>query len=134
MLLFERLLRRLGFIRSGETLRFALEEPFDRLLVALAEQEQRPVEEVAAALLMDALSERQQVDDNLAHWQLLSPREQQVAALVCLNCTNPQIAARLNLSPQTVKTHVQHVLAKFGLRTKPQLRQLLSGWDFSAWE
>ena len=49
-------------------------------------------------------------------------------------CTNRQIAARLVLSPETVKTHLRSVLHKFGLRSKAELRQALAGWDFSGWE
>jgi DNA-binding CsgD family transcriptional regulator len=65
---------------------------------------------------------------------LLSPREQQVAALVCLNYSNAQIAARLNISQSTVKTHVSNALRKFGLQRRTDLRLALAEWDFSAFE
>ena len=66
-------------------------------------------------------------------WQQLTPREQQVAALVCLNYTNHQIAARLSISPDTVKLHVHNLLAKFDLHRKADLRVALSDLDFSVW-
>jgi DNA-binding CsgD family transcriptional regulator len=56
-----------------------------------------------------------------------------VAALTCLGYTNRQMAARLSLSPETIKTHVRNVLFKFGLNRKTDLRQALANWDFSAW-
>jgi DNA-binding CsgD family transcriptional regulator len=43
------------------------------------------------------------------------------------------MAARLSLSPETIKTHVRNVLGKFGLKRKSDLRHILAGWDFSAW-
>lgn len=67
-------------------------------------------------------------------WILLSPREQDVTALTCLRFTNPQIAARLGLSKETVKTYLQKVLNKLGLQSKADLRVLFANWDFDEWE
>lgn len=128
------LLRWLGFLPRNEPLRFELDSSYDELLQELAELERRPVHEVATGLLMNALDERKQAELNLARWRALSPREQQVAALICLNYTGRQIAARLRISPETVKTHTRNLLNKFELRTRTELRKLLSDWDFSAWE
>jgi DNA-binding CsgD family transcriptional regulator len=50
-----------------------------------------------------------------------------------LNFTNRQIAARLQITPETVKTHVRNVLHKFDLHSKAELRRSLADWDFSAW-
>lgn len=75
-----------------------------------------------------------QQDDLQQRWLLLSPREQDVTALTCLRFTNPQIAARLGLSKETVKTYLQKVLNKLGLQSKADLRVVFAGWDFSAWE
>jgi DNA-binding CsgD family transcriptional regulator len=130
---FEHLLRWLGFLPGNDSLRFELEQPYDELLHILADVEQRPAEELAADLLMGALAERHHAELNLARWRMLSPREQEVAALICLNYTNKEIAARLRLSPETVKTHVRNLLGKFRLRSRAQLREALSDWDFSAW-
>jgi DNA-binding NarL/FixJ family response regulator len=44
----------------------------------------------------------------------LSPREQQMVELLRERLTNKEIAARLNLSEQTVKNHVHHILRKVG--------------------
>jgi DNA-binding NarL/FixJ family response regulator len=64
---------------------------------------------------------------------VLSPREQEVAALVCLGDTNRQIAARLRLSLETIKTHVRNILRKLNLASKDELRRAFSEWDFSLW-
>lgn len=66
-------------------------------------------------------------------WQKLSPRQQEVAALICLGFTNRQVAARLHLSPETIKTHVRTLLTKFDLPNRRSLRLALAGWDFRDW-
>ena len=76
---------------------------------------------------------RQQTHQHIMRWQMLSPREQQVAVLTCQNFTNRQIAARLMITPETAKSHVRNVLRKFGLKSKAELRRALADWDFSAW-
>ncbi len=51
-------------------------------------------------------------------WESLTPTELKVTALVVAGLSNPQIAARLYLSPRTVGTHVSHILAKLGVRSR----------------
>ena len=67
-------------------------------------------------------------------WQALTEREQQVAALVCLQLSTNQIATRLQIAPETVRSHVHNILTKMGLPNRVALRQLLGDWDFSEWE
>ena len=51
----------------------------------------------------------------------LSPREQEIMALVTSGLMNKQIAAELELSEVTVKVHRGHVMQKMGARTLPDL-------------
>jgi two-component system response regulator NreC len=132
MSLLQRLLRALGYTPSSR-LTFDMDQVLLESLHEIAEQEQRTTQDVATDLLSFALAHRHAADENLLRWRSLSPREQQVAALACLNYTNRQIAARLVISPETVKTHVRNVLRKFGLHSKAELRQALVDWDFSVW-
>lgn len=102
-------------------------------LAQIAASSESSRQEIAQDLLKTALVDRQVAEKNLARWRALTPRQQQVAALACLNFTNRQIAAKLNISPQTVKAHMRNLLHRFDMHSKSELRQALENWDFSGW-
>jgi two-component system response regulator NreC len=51
----------------------------------------------------------------------LTPREQTILRLIAQGLTNRQIAERLSLSLNTVKTHRQHIYEKLGLHRRADL-------------
>lgn len=108
-------------------------ESFRTLISELAQQEQRPEEEIHAGLLAAALAQQQSTRDLWGRWHSLSPREQGVTALICLGYTNNEIAARLGISHTTIKTHVRNILIKYQLHSKTELRIALEDWDFREW-
>jgi NarL family two-component system response regulator LiaR len=50
----------------------------------------------------------------------LTEREREVLALMIEGLNNTQIAARLNVSPSTVKSHVSNILAKLGVASRTE--------------
>jgi selenocysteine lyase/cysteine desulfurase/DNA-binding CsgD family transcriptional regulator len=59
-------------------------------------------------------------------WEALTPTEIKVARLVASGRSNPEVAEELFLSRNTVQTHVSHILAKLGARSRAEIiRQAL---------
>ena len=132
--MFRRLLTWLGLISTESIRSFEWDADLRASLQDLATYERRPVEEVAQVLLHQALIARQAEQEMWRCWKELTPRQQDVAALICLDYTTLQISARLNITPNTVKSHIRQLLKKFGVYNRQELRKVLEEWDFSAWE
>ncbi|WP_022900842.1 helix-turn-helix transcriptional regulator [Humibacter albus] len=65
------------------------------------------------------------VDSGASDAGALSPRELDVARLVAAGLSNAEVANRLYISPRTVTTHLQHVYARFGFRSRVGLTRYL---------
>ncbi len=57
----------------------------------------------------------------------LTPHETHIAQLACDGLSNPEIGARLFISPRTVEWHLRHVFAKLGIRGRIGLHDALAG-------
>jgi DNA-binding CsgD family transcriptional regulator len=134
MSLWHHVLRFFGYRQSTDERVFRFDGHLVDSLRDLAAREERSTEDVAADLLSNALIKRWQAEMYLQVWQELTIREQQAVALTCLDYTNRQIAGRLRISPETVKTHMRNALIKLGLHSKAELREEFSEWDFSSWD
>ena len=121
--------------RAPHTLEISTDEDVLSMLKELAEGQDFNAEELAAVLLKKAVIEHyQSKSENLQHWEELSQRQREVAALACLNYSNAEITQKLDISLGTVKTHIREILRKFNVRGRHQLRYILRGWDFSAFD
>ena len=135
MVLFQRILRIIqDWFKANRATNFTLDSNTLRSLQSLAEQEQCTPEEIADQILGEAFRNHLTQGENWQHWQTLTPREREIAALICLKYTSRQIADKLHISPETVKTHVEHILMKFSASDRNSLRLMLNGWDFKAWD
>jgi predicted ATPase/DNA-binding CsgD family transcriptional regulator/DNA-binding XRE family transcriptional regulator len=59
-----------------------------------------------------------------ANWRRrgpLSPREQEVAALIARGLSNRAIAGELHITEKTAANHVEHIMTKLDLRTRAQI-------------
>ena len=59
------------------------------------------------------------------HPDVLTAQERQIAELARDGLSNPQIGARLFLSPRTVEWHLRHVYSKLEIRSRRELRHTL---------
>jgi DNA-binding CsgD family transcriptional regulator len=64
---------------------------------------------------------------------VLTPREWQILALIRENLSNEAIAARLAISPQTVKFHVAQILSKLGVSSRGEAALWLGEPKRRAW-
>lgn len=128
----DRFLYRFGYVRIGQPILY-LEEEVVLMLTSLSGPAQPDVEGIARELLVTAVTKRLSDAAYLQLWQGLTRREKQTAALVCLGFTNQEIAERMIISVNTVKTHIRSIFGKFGVNSKTDLQAILSGWDFTEW-
>ena len=61
----------------------------------------------------------------------ISEREFEVIQLICEGCTNKEIAARLNISVNTVNNHVANIFSKMGVRSRIDLLKALKEGPWS---
>lgn len=134
MSIWQRLLYLIGLRPTPGPRTYQISESLQVTLSTLAKHEGRPEHELIPDILAAGLTQYRSIDELWPKWETLSPREQDITALTCLGLTNRQIAARLSLSPETVKTHVRNALLKFGVNTKAELRHILAYWDFDGWK
>jgi len=86
-------------------------------------RDQDMLDAVATAIERDRKRRKDEkiVSDLRAHFDSLTPREQEVLALVAAGLMNKQIAAEISLAEITVKIHRGHIMRKMGARSLADL-------------
>jgi DNA-binding CsgD family transcriptional regulator/tetratricopeptide (TPR) repeat protein len=99
----------------------------------------RTAHEMLAAMGMEAFAERARKElavtgENVRKRAVdtrddLTAQERQIARLARDGLANPEIGARLFLSPRTVEWHLRNVFTKLGIRSRRELANALDGRD-----
>jgi DNA-binding CsgD family transcriptional regulator len=114
--------------------RFDVSDSLQKTLSTIAKDEGRPENELIPELLNAGLTQYVSNERIWKKWEILSPREKDVAALVCLGYTNREMGARLSISSETVKDRLETAMYKLNITKRAELRLLFANWDFSEWE
>ncbi len=104
---------------SGFMLKDAPADELVRAVRVVADGEALSAPSVTRRLIEEVTARRSRTPRSRAADQL-TPREREVLDLVSDGRSNGEIAGRLYVSEQTVKTHVSSVLNKLGLRDRAQ--------------
>lgn len=86
-------------------------------------RDQDMLDAVATAIERDRKRRKDEkvISELRAHFDSLTPREQEVLALVASGLMNKQIAAEIDLAEITVKIHRGHIMRKMGARSLADL-------------
>jgi len=104
-----------------------------------AREQLRTAHETLAGIGMEAFAERARKELQATGEKVrkrtvetrddLTPQERQIARLARDGLSNPEIGARLFLSPRTVEWHLRNVFTKLGIRSRRELANALAGPD-----
>ncbi|MEO7268022.1 MAG: response regulator transcription factor [Knoellia sp.] len=105
---------------SGFMLKDAPSEELARAVRVVAAGDSLLAPSVTKRLIAEVTKRRSGVPKGSPRLRELTPRELEVLELIARGLSNIEIATRLFVAEQTVKTHVSRVLAKLGLRDRAQ--------------
>ena len=104
-----------------------------------AREQLRTAHEMLVAIGMEAFAERARLELQATGEKVrkrtvetrddLTAQERQIARLAHDGLSNPEIGARLFLSPRTVEWHLRNVFTKLGIRSRRELASALAGPD-----
>lgn len=80
--------------------------------------------------LLDGSSHHTAFNASAPQWPNLTPRECEIARLICGGLERAEISAVVKCSPRTYDTHRLHLLCKLGVHNNVQLLRLAieKGW------
>ncbi|KNX37398.1 response regulator [Luteipulveratus halotolerans] len=105
---------------SGFMLKDAPADELARAVRVVSQGDSLLAPSITKRLIAEATQRRSAVPKHSRLLDGLTTREREVLELVAAGLSNAEIAARLFVAEQTVKTHVSRVLAKLSLRDRAQ--------------
>lgn len=81
-----------------------------------------PSSDAIVAVVFEAAAEE---DRKLPSWEVLSPREQEIAQYVSEGMTTREISETAFVSQNTVKQHIKRIFAKTGVHSRAELVQMI---------
>ena len=112
-----------AWVRKDESIKYLL-----RVLRGVARGETWLPSAETGNVLSLLLSQRDRRKDGERMLALLTPRERQVLACLAEGAGRNQIAERLNLTANTVRTHLQNIMAKLGVHSTLEAVALTRTW------
>jgi predicted ATPase/DNA-binding CsgD family transcriptional regulator len=110
------------------------DDAYDRLVQTLGDAEVASASDEGRSMsLADACAYAQRTRGERRRptvgWDSLTPTEREVARLVAEGATNPDIARKLLMSVNTVKTHLTHIYTKLDIDSRAELASLVIRHD-----
>lgn len=126
------------FIEKNETRgrdrrAYSHEEFLVTTIQEVADRQGRSPEAVVVDLAKWDAKEQHRQEKLLQCWEKLSYREQEITALVCLGYDRNQMAEKLSIGSETVKSHLNHIFRKLDVRTTRHIVAIFEGWNFAMW-
>jgi len=132
-LLPPRLRKLLQKIRGKDSRAFHADQELLTVIQEAAQEQGRSEEEVWMEFVRSGHDQYLQTSELEERWDALTEREQEVTALACMGYRNYEIAETLNISHETVKSHLHNIFTKFDIRNRNELRRALKDWRFEEW-
>jgi DNA-binding NarL/FixJ family response regulator len=116
----------LEYVAAGAAGYVLQDVPVERLLdnVRAVHEDKAIVSPTVAAALMERIAELSRITSqhqlNPEAYELLTPREREVLALIGEDLTNQQIGERLYIEVGTVKNHVHNILKKLEVNSREE--------------
>jgi DNA-binding NarL/FixJ family response regulator len=132
-LLPSRLRKLLQKKKGADSRTFQADQELLSAIQEAAQKQGRTEEEVWMEFVRAGHDQYVQTSELEERWDTLTEREQEVTALACMGYRNYEIAEKLNISHETVKSHMQNIFTKFDIRNRNELRRALKDWRFEEW-
>jgi two-component system NarL family response regulator len=113
-----------AWVRKDESIEYLL-----RVLRGVAQGETWLPPAETGNVLSLLLNQRDRRKDGERMLALLTARERQVLACLADGASRSQIAERLNLTANTVRTHLQNIMAKLGVHSTLEAVALTRAWS-----